>query len=350
VITALIPAHNEEAVISAASRSLLDQTVPPDEIIVVADNCTDETVAIARYHRKTIVVETVGNQHKKAGALNQTLAWWLPCLTDEDFVFVMDADGQLDPGFIEAALGYADADPKLAAIGGTFRGMPGGGLVGPFQRNEFARYARDVRRLGGKCLVVTGTAAFMRVETLREVSAARLSGVLPAGDGHGGIYDTTVLTEDNELTFAFLHLGYKVLSPKECTLMTEVMPTWRKLWDQRLRWKRGAVENCFQYGLTRITWRYWGRQLVTMLGILVTALYLSSLAASLITVHGIVLSPFWLGITGIFLLERFITLRDRGMGRALLAATMYEVGYDLVLQAAHAKAYFDALTKRERRW
>jgi len=113
-----------------------------------------------------------------------------------------------------------------------------------------------VRRLRGRCLVVTGTAAMFRVTTLREVSAARLSGRLPGGNGRGGIYDTSVLTEDNELSFAVMTLGYTLLAPKEMSLTTEVMPTWRQLWDQRLRWKRGALENCFQYGITKVTWRY----------------------------------------------------------------------------------------------
>lgn len=349
MIVAFIPAHNEAATIANAIRSLRSQTVRPDHIIVVADNCTDHTAVIAE-ENGALVFSTWLNKDKKGGALNQALRWWLPMLGDDSFVLVMDADGELDPGFVGAALRYATEDAQLGAIGGTFQGMPGGGLVGHFQRNEFARYARDVRRLNGRCLVVTGTAAFMRASTLRAVSAARLSGTLPAGDGRGGIYDTTVLTEDNELTFALLHLGYKVLSPKECTLVTEVMPTWRQLWNQRLRWKRGAIENCLQYGITRITWRYWGRQLVTMLGIVITALYLTSLVLSLVETHGIRTSPFWLGITGIFIMERFFTLRDRGFGRMLLAATMYEVGYDLVLQAAHAKAYFQALTRAERRW
>jgi hypothetical protein len=34
----------------------------------------------------------------------------------------------------------------------------------------------------------------------------------------------------------------------------------------------------------------------------------------------------------------------------LLAATMYELGYDIFLQAVHAKAYTDAALGRERRW
>lgn len=130
--------------------------------------------------------------------------------------------------------------------GGVFRGGRGGGLVGHLQRNEYARYARDVARLKGKCLVLTGTAAAFPARVLREVSEARRSGRIPAGDGHGGVHDTTVLTEDNELTFAIKHLGHEVISPAACTLVTGVMPTWRELWRQRLRWKRGAEDEALR--------------------------------------------------------------------------------------------------------
>ena len=44
---------------------------------VLADNCTDATVEVARTHGVE-VVETVGNTEKKAGALNQELARLLP--------------------------------------------------------------------------------------------------------------------------------------------------------------------------------------------------------------------------------------------------------------------------------
>jgi cellulose synthase/poly-beta-1,6-N-acetylglucosamine synthase-like glycosyltransferase len=217
------------------------------------------------------------------------------------------------------------------------------------QDNEYARYARDVRRLNGRCLVVTGTAAMFRVRTLVALSAARLAGRLPAGDGRGGIYDTQVLTEDNELSFAIMHLGYELLAPASMTLKTETMTTWRELWRQRLRWKRGAVENCVQYGLTRVTWRYWGRQLYTMLGIAVTALYLASLVWS--ALHGgIQVQGFWLAVTGVFCLERVVTLHDRGWSRAVVSGLMYELPYDLFLQATHAKAYVDAITHKRRNW
>jgi cellulose synthase/poly-beta-1,6-N-acetylglucosamine synthase-like glycosyltransferase len=403
-ITVLVPAHDEGDTIVATLAGLRRQTLPAARTVVVADNCSDDTVALA-LAAGAEVFETVGNTAKKAGALNQAWACRFrrsaqadrrtaerrggerrtpvsgpfdrpeqrtgsrradgqrrldaerraagtgrPDAADDDLVVVQDADSALDEGFLEGAARHVLADDRMGAVGGTFRGDAGGGLVGHLQRNEYARYARDVRRLKGKCLVVTGTAAMFRAATLRRISAARLDGRLPRGDGRGGIYDTTVLTEDNELTFAILHLGHRVLSPAECTLTTEVMPTWRDLWQQRLRWKRGAIENCFQYGVTGTTWRYWGRQLLTLAGVLITFLYLGSVLASLVTAGSLHVQPFWLAVTGVFVVERVVTVQDRGWAHALLAATMYELLYDVFLQVVHARAYLDAALRRERRW
>src|SRR5690606_5808931 len=325
------------------------QTIQPDHILVVSDNSTDRTVEIAR-GMGADVMQTVGNKHKKAGALNQALRHILPDLDDDDLILVQDADSILAPDFIQNALSELSENPKLGAIGGVFSGGPGGGFVGHLQRNEYARYARDVARMGGKCLVVTGTAAIFRVKTLVEISTARLNGDLPAGDGQGGVYDTTVLTEDNEISFALMHLGYEIKSPANCTLETEVMISWRDLWRQRLRWKRGAVENCVQYGFTRVTAPYWGRQALTFLGIIVTFLYLGSIVWSFAVFGGINVLPFWLAITAIFVVERVVTVRYRGWKQMLLSATMYELILDLFLQVVHARAYFDAITNRKRVW
>lgn len=348
-IVAVVPAHNEEQGLAQTIECLRRQSRAADEILVVADNCTDDTVHIA-LAQGVEVFETVDNADKKAGALNQALGHLLPTLDDDDLVLVQDADSILDPLFIRNAMWHLDHSPTLGAVGGVFSGGPGGGFVGHLQRNEYARYARDVYRLNGKCLVVTGTAALFRVKTLRRVSAARHDGVLPPGDGRGGVYDTSVLTEDNELSFALMTLGYDILSPAECRLVTEVMPTWRQLWNQRLRWKRGAVENCFQYGITKVTAPYWGRQLLTLLGVLVTFAYLGSIVYALVIDHGLFIHPFWLGVTAVFILERIVTVRLRGWRYMALAATMYEITVDIFLQLVHAKAYFDAALSRKKAW
>ncbi|MCF3138213.1 MULTISPECIES: glycosyltransferase family 2 protein [Micrococcaceae] len=349
VVTVLVPAHNESAGITETLVSLKNQTRRPDRIIVVADNCTDDTETLA-LAQGVEVLPTVGNKDKKAGALNFALSQLLPDADPEDLVLVQDADSQLALDFIENATANLLKDDLLGAVGGVFSGGPGGGFVGHLQRNEYARYARDVKRLHGKCLVVTGTAALFRVKTLRDVVAARLAGTLPPGNGKGGVYDTSVLTEDNELSFALLTLGYRIASPSNCTLVTEVMPTWRELWAQRLRWKRGAVENCVQYGWTKVTRAYWGRQFLSMIGVVVTIAYFGSIIFALTTGMGLNLQPFWIAVTGIFVLERIVTLRFRGWRYMLLAATMYETVIDIFLQAVHAKAYLDAALNRKKVW
>ena len=341
----LIPAHNEQASITATLMSLRLQTRAPDQVVVIADNCTDRTLQKAQ-EAGVATFTTVGNKDKKAGALNQALAVWLGALDDRDLVLVMDADTALDALFVETAERYAEAG--YAAVGGTFTGREGGGLVGMLQRNEYARYARDVTRRHGKALVLTGTATMLTVEALRDVVAARAAGRLA---GQAAVYDTRVLTEDNELTLALLHLDWPIIAPAGCAMTTEVMTSWGDLYRQRLRWKRGAIENLFDYGLNRITVRYWARQLWSFLGLLVTTVYLLSIVLSVLDYHALTLHPFWLGVTVLFAAERVVSVRSRGAGQMLLSGLLVvEMPYDIYLQATHAKALLDVITRRKGSW
>src|SRR6201996_255056 len=67
----LVPAHNEAETIGHTLHALLTQTRQADRIAVMADNCTDDTVKIARRYRGITVMETIGNTDKKVGALIQ---------------------------------------------------------------------------------------------------------------------------------------------------------------------------------------------------------------------------------------------------------------------------------------
>lgn len=339
-VVALMPAHNEEACVADSIRSLWRQTRTPDTVVVVADNCTDDTERVARGEGAG-VFRTAGNRHKKAGALNQALEEILPGLRGDDHVLVMDADSFLDEEFVGKALDKM-ASGNFGGVGGTFGGRGGGGFVGMLQRNEYVRYARDVRRKKGKVLCLTGTATLFSVAALKRVADSR---------PEGNVYDTEVLTEDFELTLRLRHLGYGVVSPKECTLSTEVMETWGDLARQRLRWKRGAVENLIQYGLTRVTLEHWARQFVTMLGIVVTGLYLSTLLWAVAVNHSLNLHPIWIALTIVFVAERAITVRQRGWKMSVLASFLiFEMPFDLFLQAVHLKAYWQALSRTERSW
>lgn len=351
MLTVIIPAHNEADQIAETLDSVFAQTTKPDKCVVITDNCTDQTGEIA-ICKGAEVFATDGNRYKKAGALNQWLDQNLPKLADADYVLVMDADSSLDKAFTTNATRWIRKG--YAACGGVFSGKPGGGFVGMLQRNEYARYARDVAHKRGKTLVLTGTATLFTAGCLRSVVEGRRSGKLPRKskqpEAEAHVYDTKALTEDNELTFALLHLGYKIIAPAECKLQTEVMTSWHDLWKQRHRWKRGAIENNVHYGLTRYTIKYWGLQVWGFIGILATIVYLSTTIFAAAT-GNLQLHAIWMIVTVLFCLERAITVRSRGWRQALLASVLVvEMGFDLLLQAVHVKALGDALRRAEKAW
>lgn len=224
-VTVLIPAHNEEKILPTTLPALLAQSRRPERVIVVADNCTDGTVDIARAGNVE-VFETRENTEKKAGALNQVLRDLLPALGNNDVVMVMDADTTLDQGFIAEAVRRFETDRALMAVGGIFYGEPGHGVLGQLQRNEYIRYSREIQRRRGRVFVLTGTSSLFRPTGLRAVADAR--GVSIPGR-NGDVYDTHALTEDNELTIALKSLGGLMTSPAPCTVVTELMPNWRAL-------------------------------------------------------------------------------------------------------------------------
>ena len=346
-VTVIIPAHNEEATLPTTLTALGAQTRQPDRVIVVADNCTDGTVDIA-HDMGHEAFETVGNIHKKGGALNQVLDMILPVAGPQDVILVMDADTSLGPHFIEAAAARLESDVELAAVGGVFYGEPGGGLIGQFQRNEYTRYSLQIRQRRGRVFVLTGTATMFRAEALLDVAAAR--GVFIPGEP-GKVYDTAALTEDNELTLALKSLGATMSSPPECYVVTEIMPTWRNLWRQRQRWQRGALENLAAYGFTTATIRYWGQQLGIGYGVIALNSALLLMLLTFLAVDTWIWFPFWTAVGGVFLLERVLTAwRGGWRARLLAAALLPELLYDVYLQLVFVNSLWRISTGREAEW
>ncbi|MET0467172.1 MAG: glycosyltransferase family 2 protein [Aeromicrobium sp.] len=346
-VTVLIPAHDEEASLGATIASLFSQSHRPERVIVVADNCTDSTVAIARRHGVE-VIESVGNTQKKAGALNQAMSQVLPDLGDNDVVRVMDADTIQDAGFLATAVDQLTADRALMAVGGVFYGDESPGLLAQFQRNEYIRYGREIRRRRGLVFVLTGTASLFRPLTLRTVAESRGRSIPGT---RGDVYDTTSLTEDNELTIAVKSLGGMMVSPARCTVVTELMPTARLLWAQRLRWQRGALENLGASGITPQTFRYWAQQLGIGYGVIALGAYFVLMAVMVLAQDTWVWFPFWVGLGLVFAVERVVTVWDGGWRARLLGATLLpELCFAAFLNLVYVKGIVDIAFGRSAKW
>ncbi len=337
-VCAIVPAHNEAAGIADTLAGLREQTSPVTRVVVVADNCTDDTAEIARRHGAEVVV-TEGNQDRKAGALNQAIARLdLPALT-----LVMDADTVISPRFVELALEEL-RDPAIGAVGAVFTGE-GRSFLERCQVNEWARYARQLSR-ANRVWVLSGTAALIRSEALRAVAQARGT-TLPGR--RGDVYLSDALTEDFELTLALRTVGYDLRSPLECSSTTEVMPTWPALWRQRSRWYAGALQTVGTYGMTRVTWRYWGQQVMLGLSTFAMALLLIVTATAFFA-DDLTTSPFWIAVGVAFWVNQVVTSWRHRQGRWLSVLLLPELVYALFLQAVFADSIRRRLLRQRLEW
>jgi cellulose synthase/poly-beta-1,6-N-acetylglucosamine synthase-like glycosyltransferase len=98
-IAVLIPAHNEALEIGTTLEILKLDLHPEDRLIVIADNCTDDTASIARSVGAT-VLERTDLQRRGKG---YTLDYGLQYLATEPpaAVIVIDADTHVHPGTID---------------------------------------------------------------------------------------------------------------------------------------------------------------------------------------------------------------------------------------------------------
>lgn len=252
-VVCLVPAHNEEEAIADTIMSLRKQTRPIDRIIVVLDNCTDGTEQIVS-DMGCEYMKSVNNKDKKAGALNQALGTLLDTLSDDDRIMAMDADSELIPEYVELSLATLDEDPNIGAVSAAYYGKERPGLLPLLQRIEYTHERRRVMRSQARVACLSGVASTFSVAAMRHLVSER-GRSLPGSAAHPVPYLSVSLTEDFEITLALKTLGYRPLSPKNVMAFTDVMPTYKMLWSQRLRWQRGTLETLRMYGFSKITYR-----------------------------------------------------------------------------------------------
>ena len=103
LLAVVVPAHNEEAVLVSTLKSLNAQSYPAEcvEIVVVADNCTDSTAAIARRLGATVLERTHASERGKGYALNHAVSHLLIQPVVADGFVIIDADTVAAPDFLQ---------------------------------------------------------------------------------------------------------------------------------------------------------------------------------------------------------------------------------------------------------
>jgi glycosyltransferase involved in cell wall biosynthesis len=111
-LTVIIPAYNREQYLGEAIRSALEQTRPPDEIIVVDDGSTDSTVAVAKSFGG--VVRCLSQQN---GGVASARNHGVEASSGELLAF-LDSDDMWFPQKLEWQLRHLDSHPETDMVFG----------------------------------------------------------------------------------------------------------------------------------------------------------------------------------------------------------------------------------------
>jgi exopolysaccharide biosynthesis WecB/TagA/CpsF family protein len=107
----LVPAHNECELIARSLGSLVAQDYPRGlyEIVVIADNCTDDTATIATSHGAQVLVRDCPDARGKGQALRWATDQLLRQRRDLDAVVVVDADSVCAPHLLSGLVARLEA-------------------------------------------------------------------------------------------------------------------------------------------------------------------------------------------------------------------------------------------------
>ena len=237
-VAVLVPAHDEALGIGAALATMRAQLAPGDRLLVVADNCSDETAAAARAAGAEVVERHDAARRGKGYALDFGIRHLET--SPPDVVLVVDADCELHPGSLDlmARQCIAHACPVQALD--LMHAPPGAGL-----KTRIAAFAWAVKnhvrplgfhRLGLPCQLM-GTGMAFPWPLIRKA---------PLATGH--------IVEDMRLGLDLAAAGAAPLFYPEAQVSSLFPSDEAGTVEQRARWERGHL-GVITHEAPRALWR-----------------------------------------------------------------------------------------------
>lgn len=222
-VTAVVAAHNEEAVIGRTLEALLHSDYPELEVIVVDDGSTDRTAAVVAAFADRGVRLIKRPQGGKANALRtgfDSARHPVVVALDADTLFPPTTLGHLVRPFADRRIGAVAGNPK---VGNRLNALTWLQVV------EYVLTLNLERRayaLLGCVPVVPGAVGAWRRTAVEQV----------------GGFSAATLAEDTDVTLGLGRQGYRVTYAPRAVAFTEAPQTLRGLSRQRGRWAFGMLQ------------------------------------------------------------------------------------------------------------
>ncbi|OHV84981.1 glycosyltransferase family 2 protein [Rhizobium sp. LCM 4573] len=219
----LVPAHNEELNITDTVLDIQNRMREGDRLIVIADNCTDYTAALARSAGAEVVERNDVMRRGKGYALDAGMNYL--AATPAEVVVIVDADCRLHPDALDRLVSMASATGKPVQSRYLLSAPRGAGAG--IAVSEFAVLLKNRIRLRGLSTLglpaqLTGSGMAFPWQVLRQAELA-------SGN----------LVEDMKLGLDLARAGHEPRYCDEAVVTSEFPCTKKGLETQATRWEAG---------------------------------------------------------------------------------------------------------------
>lgn len=236
-IDIFISAHNEENVIGATIKYLLDLSYENLKIYIINDRSSDKTQEIvddlvsANPGGGIIAIHRPQDAFPgKSAALNDALK-----VSNGEVICILDADARIDDDFLSSIVRHLD-DPKVGAV--QAQKVISNPEFNALTRFQFHEYAMDTYLQMGRdsihgAVELRGNGMLVKREALYDV----------------GGWNEETLTDDLDLSTCLHVNGWDIRYSPENKVYEEGVPTINGFVKQRRRWAEGSMRRYLNYFL-----------------------------------------------------------------------------------------------------
>ena len=339
-ISVIIPAYNEEKVITHTINGLLETKYPNKEIIFVDDGSTDKTLEIANQFKGKITV-----LHKENGGKATALNYGIECSNGE-IIVIVDADTIIGRNALKDIIKGFEVHDKVAAVAGNIKVRNRTNWITKCQALEYITGIQIVRRafdVFGSITIVPGALGAFKKSMLQEC----------------GSYGKDTIVEDYDQTIKLLKAGLTTSGSTKATAYTEAPNTLKDFVQQRKRWFRGNIQVFKRHSDALTNPRFGYLQKLSLpylfLGMVITPIV--GLTAIANAIFGIIMGDglYVLQVTSIFVgvhyLMTALALRIDGEDMKLLPFAGFLVfGYKQIVDVLLLGALIENLRNKKAIW
>lgn len=232
-VTVMIPAHNEETVITNTVENILQMNYTNFDVIVIDDRSTDNTASVIKnleqkYEKVTALIRSKDAFPGKSAVLNDAFK-----IAKGEAILVFDADATVEPDFLSKLIPYLEPKDVGAVQARKVIRNKNQNLLTRCQNNE---YTMDTHFQVGRDSVKGAVELRGNGELIKRQALEDING-----------WNNYTIVDDLDMSTRLHIKGWDVRFCPEAIVYEEGIAYIRPLYRQRRRWLEGTIRRYLEY-------------------------------------------------------------------------------------------------------